>query len=80
MKKLKINNKEKVKIYNQEYREENKEKIKEQKKIYKKEHIEEYKEIKKRDGRIKVEKDLRDTVKKLIYDNSAMINPKNNNK
>jgi hypothetical protein len=40
-------------------------------------YIEEYKEIKKRDGKIKVEKDLKDTVKKIIYDNSGIINTKN---
>jgi len=36
-------------------------------------HIEKYKEIKERDGRIKVEKEIREEVKKLIYDKRGMI-------
>ena len=40
-------------------------------------YIEKYKEIKERDGAEKVEKDLRDEVKKLIYDNRDMIKIKN---
>jgi hypothetical protein len=36
-------------------------------------HIERYKEIKERDGAEKVLKDLKDEVKKLIYDKRAMI-------
>ena len=39
-------------------------------------YIDEYKEIKNRDGRLIVEKEIKDVVKKLIYDNSGSINPK----
>jgi len=40
-------------------------------------HIERYKEIKLGDGAAKVEKDLRDEVKKLIYDKRSMVRIKN---
>jgi len=40
-------------------------------------YIEKYKEIKQRDGSTKVYKDLRDEVKKLIYDKRDMIKIKN---
>ena len=40
-------------------------------------YIEKYKEIKERDGEEKVIKDLKDEVKKLIYDNRNMIKIKN---
>jgi len=36
-------------------------------------YIEKYKEIKSRDGQVKVEKDLREEIKKLIYDKRIMI-------
>ena len=40
-------------------------------------YIEKYKEIKERDGEDKVNKDLKDEVKKLIYDKRDMIRIKN---
>ena len=40
-------------------------------------YIEKYKEIKERDGAEKVNKDLKDEVKKLIYDKRGMIKVKN---
>ena len=40
-------------------------------------YIEKYKEIKERDGADKVDRDLREEVKKLIYDKRAMIKVKN---
>jgi len=40
-------------------------------------HIEKYNEIKERDGRQKVEQEIRDEVKKLIYDKRGMIRIKN---
>jgi len=40
-------------------------------------YIQIYKEIKERDGRLKVEKEIRDEVKKLIYDKRGMIKIKN---
>ena len=40
-------------------------------------YIERYKEIKERDGRLKVENDIKDEIKKLIYVNRDMIKIKN---